>query len=41
MRFVFRLIGVSLLTFARYRSPIPRSEWRLWGRWIRHTLRVG
>jgi glycosyltransferase involved in cell wall biosynthesis len=38
--FVFRLIAVSLLTFARYRSPIPRSEWRLWGRWIRHALRL-
>jgi glycosyltransferase involved in cell wall biosynthesis len=39
MTFVFRLITLSLVTFARYRSPIPRSEWRLWGRWIRHTLR--
>lgn len=38
LRFVFRLIGVSLATFARYRSPVPRSEWRLWGRWIRHAL---
>ena len=38
-RFVFSLVGVSLFTFVRYRSPIPRSEWRQWGRWIRHTLR--
>jgi glycosyltransferase involved in cell wall biosynthesis len=38
--FVFRLIGLSLLTFVRYRSPIPRSEWRLWERWIRHALRL-
>ena len=38
--FVFRLIALSLLTFVRYRSPIPRSEWRLWGRWIRHALRL-
>ena len=35
-RFVLRLIGVSLFTFLRYRSPVPRSEWRQWGRWIRH-----
>ena len=38
-RFVLSLIGLSLLTFARYRSPIPLSEWRQWTRWIRHTLR--
>lgn len=38
-RFVFSLVGLSLFTFARYRSPIPRSEWRQWSRWIRHTLR--
>ena len=38
MSFVFRLIALSFLTFARYRSPIPRSEWRLWGRWIRHAM---
>ena len=37
--FVSRLIGVSMATFARYRSPIPRSEWRLWALWIRHALR--
>jgi glycosyltransferase involved in cell wall biosynthesis len=36
--FVVRLIGLSLTTFIRYRSPIPRSEWRLWARWIRHAL---
>jgi glycosyltransferase involved in cell wall biosynthesis len=39
LSFVGRLIGVSLATFARYRSPIPRSEWRLWAVWIRHALR--
>ena len=37
--FVFRLVGLSLFTFVRYRSPIPRAEWRLWGRWLRHALR--
>jgi glycosyltransferase involved in cell wall biosynthesis len=37
--FVVRLIGLSLATFAHYRSPIPRSEWRLWALWIRHALR--
>ena len=36
--FVIRLIGLSLATFARYRSPIPRSEWRLWALWVRHAL---
>lgn len=36
--FVFRLVGLSLAAFLRYRSPIPRSEWRQWGRWIRHAL---
>lgn len=39
--FVFRLIGLSFLTFVRYRSPIPRADWRLWWRWIRHTLAIG
>ena len=39
LSFVYRLIGVSAATFARYRSPIPRSEWRLWALWIRHALR--
>jgi glycosyltransferase involved in cell wall biosynthesis len=37
--FVFRLVGLSLGTFLRYRSRIPRSEWRLWLVWIRHALR--
>jgi glycosyltransferase involved in cell wall biosynthesis len=37
--FVFRLIGLSLATFLRYRSSIPRSDWRLWLVWIRHALR--
>jgi hypothetical protein len=36
---VLRLVALSLVTFIRYRSPIPRSEWRLWRRWIRHALR--
>ena len=35
--FVLRLIGLSLLTFVRYRTPVPRSEWRQWSRWIRHA----
>lgn len=38
--FVCSLVGLSLLTFARYRSPIPRSDWRMWGRWIRHAWRT-
>jgi len=38
-RFAVRLVGLSLRTFVRYRSPVPRSEWRLWGRFIRHALR--
>jgi glycosyltransferase involved in cell wall biosynthesis len=37
--FGLRLLGLSLATFVRYRSPVPRSEWRLWAHWIRHTLR--
>ena len=37
--FVVRLIGLSLVTFIRYRCPIPRSEWRLWAIWIRHAFR--
>jgi glycosyltransferase involved in cell wall biosynthesis len=37
--FVFRLIGLSLATFLRYRSSIPRAEWRQWHIWIRHALR--
>ncbi len=37
--FVCRFLGLSLVTFARYRSPIPRSEWRLWAVWVRHALR--
>jgi len=37
--FAFRLIGVSLATFRRYRSVVSRSEWRLWLVWIRHALR--
>ena len=37
--FVLRLIGLSLTTFVRFRCPIPRSEWRLWGLWIRHAIR--
>lgn len=37
--FAVRLIGLSLWTFVRYRSPVPRSEWRLWRRFIRHALR--
>ena len=37
--FVGRLVGLSLFTLVRYRSPIPRAEWRLWGRWLRHALR--
>ena len=36
-KFVLRLIGISLFTFARYRSPVPRSEWRQWRRWVRHA----
>ena len=39
LRYAVRLVGLSLRTFARYRSPVPRSEWRLWGRFIRHALR--
>lgn len=39
LSFACRLIGVSAATFARYRSPIARSEWRLWALWIRHALR--
>jgi glycosyltransferase involved in cell wall biosynthesis len=39
VNFVFRLIGLSLATFARYRCPIPRSEWRLWAFWVRHAFR--
>ena len=38
--FMSRLIGLSLRTFIRYRSPIPRSEWRSWVRFIRHTLQL-
>jgi glycosyltransferase involved in cell wall biosynthesis len=37
--FGLRLIALSLSTFLRYRSRIPRSEWRLWLVWIRHALR--
>jgi glycosyltransferase involved in cell wall biosynthesis len=37
--FVLQLIAISLATFVRYRCPIPRAEWRLWGRWIRHAVR--
>ena len=37
--FALRLIRVSLATFLRYRSAVPRSEWRLWLVWIRHALR--
>ena len=39
LTYVFRLIGLSLTTFLRYRSSISRSEWRLWLVWIRHALR--
>jgi hypothetical protein len=39
--FALRLLGVSLATFRRYRSFVPRSEWRLWLTWIRHALRRG
>jgi glycosyltransferase involved in cell wall biosynthesis len=38
-RFMSRLIALSALTFVRYRSPVPWSDWRLWRRWIRHALR--
>jgi glycosyltransferase involved in cell wall biosynthesis len=38
--FVVSLVGLSLLTFARYRSPIPRADWRMWARWIRHAWRT-
>ena len=38
-RFALRLVSVSLRTFVRYRSPVPRSEWRQWVRFIRHNLR--
>ena len=41
LSFAVRLAGLSLLTFARYRSPLPLSDWRLWRRWIRHALRTG
>ena len=39
LSFALGLVGLSLRTFARYRSPVPRSEWRLWGRFVRHALR--
>ncbi|HMH51956.1 MAG TPA: glycosyltransferase family 2 protein [Candidatus Acidoferrum sp.] len=37
--FALRLVAVSLLTFARYRSSIPRADWRQWSRWIRDAMR--
>ncbi len=37
--FALRLIGVSLATFRRFRSPVLPSERRLWLLWIRHALR--
>jgi glycosyltransferase involved in cell wall biosynthesis len=38
LRFVLRLVALSAVAFVRFRSPIPRSEWRQWARWIRHAL---
>ena len=39
VNFVVRLLGLSLATFVHYRSPVPRSEWRLWALWIGRALR--
>ena len=39
LRFAARLVGLSLRTFVRYRTAVPRSQWRLWGRFLRHALR--
>jgi glycosyltransferase involved in cell wall biosynthesis len=38
-RLAARLAGIALWTFVRYRSPVPRSDWRQWVRFIQHTLR--
>jgi glycosyltransferase involved in cell wall biosynthesis len=38
-RFAVRLAALSVRTFLRYRSPVAPSEWRMWGRFIRHSLR--
>jgi glycosyltransferase involved in cell wall biosynthesis len=39
LSFTVRLVSLSARTFVRYRSPIPRAEWRLWRRFVRHALR--